>query len=116
MVKKDILDEKPVKFEDAMKRLEKIVERLEGGDMPPDEAKKKPTPRERESVVGWIRAFRALEAERNAGDPGVVPIRRLSNAEYNYTVRDLTGVDIRPAREFPVDGAAGEKRKSETAM
>ena len=30
---------------------------------------------------------------------------RLSNAEYNYTIRDLTGVDIRPAREFPVDPA-----------
>ena len=31
--------------------------------------------------------------------------RRLSNAEYNYTIRDLTGVDIRPTREFPVDPA-----------
>ena len=31
--------------------------------------------------------------------------RRLSNAEYDYTIRDLTGVDIRPAREFPVDPA-----------
>jgi hypothetical protein len=27
------------------------------------------------------------------------------NAEYNYTIRDLTGVDIRPAQEFPVDPA-----------
>ena len=31
--------------------------------------------------------------------------RRLSNAEYNYTIRDLTGVDMRPTREFPVDPA-----------
>ena len=31
--------------------------------------------------------------------------RRLSNAEYDYTIRDLTGVDLRPAREFPVDPA-----------
>ena len=31
--------------------------------------------------------------------------RRLSNAEYDHTVRDLTGVDIRPTREFPVDPA-----------
>ncbi len=35
-------------------------------------------------------------------------LRRLSNVEYDNTVRDLTGVDLRPAREFPVDGAAGE--------
>ena len=31
--------------------------------------------------------------------------RRLSNSEYNNTIRDLTGEDIRPAREFPVDPA-----------
>jgi hypothetical protein len=37
-----------------------------------------------------------------------VPLRRLSNAEYNYTIRDLTSVDLQPAREFPADGAAGE--------
>jgi hypothetical protein len=35
-------------------------------------------------------------------------LRRLSNAEYNYTIRDLCGVDLQPAREFPADGAAGE--------
>src|SRR6185437_4576736 len=29
----------------------------------------------------------------------------LSNAEFDYTIRDLTGVDIRPTREFPVDPA-----------
>src|SRR5262249_37854510 len=43
------------------------------------------------------------------GDPGPVVLRRLSNAEYTYTVQDLTGLDsLQPAREFPLDGAAGE--------
>src|SRR5207302_6486942 len=50
-------------------------------------------------------AIRDREATRNAGDPGPVLARRLSNAEFDYTVRDLTGVDIRPTREFPVDPA-----------
>jgi len=36
-------------------------------------------------------------------------LRRLSNSEYKYTLRDLTGIpSLDPAREFPVDGAAGE--------
>ncbi|MDP1591353.1 MAG: DUF1592 domain-containing protein, partial [Prosthecobacter sp.] len=36
-------------------------------------------------------------------------LRRLSNMEYTYTLRDLTGIEsLDPAREFPVDGAAGE--------
>ena len=56
-------------------------------------------------VVDWIQAIRKHEAKRNAGDPGRVPARRLSNAEYDYTIRDLTGVDLRPTREFPVDPA-----------
>src|SRR5439155_20571453 len=30
------------------------------------------------------------------------------NAEYDATIRDLTDVDLRPTREFPADGAAGE--------
>ena len=59
----------------------------------------------RQQVIDWIQAMRANEARKNAGDPGRVLARRLSNAEYNYTIRDLTGVDIRPAREFPVDPA-----------
>src|SRR5438874_1592862 len=42
------------------------------------------------------------------GAPGPVVLRRLNNAEYTYTVRDLTGVDLDPAREFPADGGAGE--------
>ena len=59
----------------------------------------------RAQVIGWIDRLRAREAERNAGDPGPVLPRRLSNAEYDYTIRDLLGVDLRPTKEFPVDPA-----------
>src|SRR5262249_3498369 len=38
-----------------------------------------------------------------------VVLRRLSNAEYTYTIRDLTGVEsLDPAKEFPADSASGE--------
>jgi hypothetical protein len=84
---------------------EAVLEQLKSGDMPPADAKKKPTGEERRRVAAWVEAFRASEARRNAGDPGPVLARRLSSAEYDFTVRDLTGVDIRPAREFPVDPA-----------
>jgi hypothetical protein len=82
-----------------------VRQRLEAGEMPPEDA---PTPLsalERKKLVGWIRAAERFEAEQNAGDPGRVLVRRLSNAEFDYTIRDLTGVDIRPTREFPVDPA-----------
>src|SRR6476646_5515607 len=59
----------------------------------------------RGEVIAWAKEVRKSEGKRTAGDPGPVPARRLSNAEYDHTVRDLTGVDLRPARELPVDPA-----------
>jgi hypothetical protein len=81
-----------------------VLDRVSAGEMPPG-SEPQPTADERKLVIDWIRAFREREMQRNAGDPGVVPARRLSNAEYDYTIHDLTGVDIRPAKEFPVDPA-----------
>jgi mono/diheme cytochrome c family protein len=97
------------------RRWSQMLERLEAEEMPPEGARH-PTPRERRVVVDWFHALREQETRRNAGDPGIVLARRLSNAEYNYTIRDLTGVDIRPAREFPVDPAntAGFDNSGET--
>jgi hypothetical protein len=82
-----------------------ILERLEADEMPPGKATRHPKSEERKTVVAWIRALLADQARKNAGDPGPVLARRLSNAEYDYTIRDLTGVDLRPTREFPVDPA-----------
>ena len=82
-----------------------VLERLEAREMPSEEAKKFPSDELRQQVVTWIQTLKKNEAARNAGDPGAVLARRLNNAEYDYTIRDLTGVDIRPTKEFPVDPA-----------
>ncbi|HEY6226598.1 MAG TPA: DUF1592 domain-containing protein [Verrucomicrobiae bacterium] len=87
------------------KHWELALERLEAKEMPPKKAEKHPTAAQRKEITDWILALRRFEADRNAGDPGIVLARRLSNAEYDFTIRDLTGVDIRPTREFPVDPA-----------
>jgi mono/diheme cytochrome c family protein len=81
-----------------------VEEKISAREMPPEDAKQ-PSAEARAKVLAWIQGVRKHEARRHAGDPGVVLARRLSNAEYNYTIRDLTGVDIRPTREFPVDPA-----------
>jgi mono/diheme cytochrome c family protein len=82
-----------------------VLERLEAAEMPPDDEEKQPSAKERAEIIAWIHALRESEANKNAGDPGPVLARRLNNAEYDYTIRDLTGVDIRPTRAFPVDPA-----------
>jgi hypothetical protein len=88
-----------------LRRWKQVLERLQAQEMPPEGATRQPKTGERAAVVGWIRELRDREAKRHAGDPGTVLARRLSNAELDYTIRDLTGVDIRPSREFPVDPA-----------
>ena len=90
-----------------LKPWQSMIEQLESGEMPP---KKKPQPSadEKKQLLTWVHGFLDAEARSRSGDPGFLPLRRLSNAEYDATIRDLTGVDLRPAREFPADGAAGE--------
>src|SRR5439155_10602776 len=77
------------------------------GEMPPKD-KPQPTAEERKRLIEWVRGFLDAEARARAGDPGYVPLRRLGNAEYDRTIHQLTGVDLRPTREFPADGAGGE--------
>ena len=84
---------------------ETVLQRIASKEMPPEKAEHHPGAEERRAVVAWIHSAREYEARRNAGDPGLVLARRLSNAEYNYSIRDLTGSDIRPTRTFPVDPA-----------
>ena len=86
----------------------RVADLLDSGEMPPKEARQ-PSGDERVRLRRWVGGFLDGEAVRRAGDPGRVVLRRLNNAEYTYTLRDLTGLaTLTPAREFPVDGAAGE--------
>ena len=70
---------------------ERALEQLANRDMPPPE-KPQPTAKERERMLSGVNAILDAAAQARAGDPGPVVLRRLNNAEYTYTVRDLTGV------------------------
>jgi len=86
---------------------QKLVQMLDNGEMPPRDVLQ-PTAVQTARLRGWTVKYLDAEARANAGDPGPVVLRRLNNAEYTYTVRDLTGVSLNPTATFPVDGAAGE--------
>ncbi len=90
-----------------LKPWQAMIQQLEAGEMPPKD-QPQPTAEQRKMLIDWSRRLLADEAPARAGDPGRAPLRRLSNAEYNNTIRELTGVDLQPARDFPADGAAGE--------
>jgi prepilin-type N-terminal cleavage/methylation domain-containing protein len=55
-----------------------------------------------DTLGAWFDAV--LTGPEGSGPPaGLVTVRRLNRAEYNNTVRDLTGLDLRPADDFPAD-------------
>lgn len=89
------------------RKWEHVVTFVTREEMPPPDAKQ-PNPAERRAVLEVLGKLMLQEARKTAGDPGVVLPRRLSNAEFNNAIRDLTGVDIRPADSFPIDPASGE--------
>ncbi|MBL9134462.1 MAG: DUF1592 domain-containing protein [Verrucomicrobiales bacterium] len=85
-----------------------VADQLSQGAMPPPDHHQ-PSAEQRDRLSQWVAQLLSDLAKDRAGDPGPVILRRLSNAEYTYTLRDLTEVpSLDPAREFPVDGAAGE--------
>jgi hypothetical protein len=85
---------------------EKVLAKVTAGEMPP-RPRAPLSASDLAAVSDWIRSVPgvSVDAPGSAGpaDPGRVTARRLNRAEYNNTVRDLLGVMIRPADEFPVD-------------
>jgi hypothetical protein len=93
-----------------------VVARMRAAEMPPPGAKQL-TFNEGRNFRNWIdtRPFtKTQDCNTIAGDNsqnnyrGNVMSRRLSRAEYNHTIRDLVGLDLRPADRFPSDGSGGE--------
>jgi len=78
----------------------KVLDKLSAGQMPPP-GSPRPGKAEVAAVTRWIEGF----AGSSASGPGRVTTRRLNRAEYNNTIRDLLGVSLRPADEFPLDDA-----------
>jgi hypothetical protein len=81
---------------------ENVLEMVRTGEMPP-----KPRPRppaaETEAALGALDTVLAQFDCSGPRNVGRVTLRRLNRAEYNNTIRDLVGVDFKPAADFPND-------------
>jgi hypothetical protein len=85
------------------KTWERARKMLGAASMPPADHEPRPTSVESAQLVKWIdQAVLGLDCDR-MHDPGHVTIRRLNRTEYNNTIRDLLGVKVRPADDFPSD-------------
>jgi len=75
---------------------------LEHRFMPPADSKQ-PDEATRHRLVTWIRVQLDEFDYSTIKNPGYEPIRRLTHHEYDNTIRDLFGVDVRPASSFPAE-------------
>ncbi len=85
------------------KRWKVLLQKVETGAMPLEEARLHPSKEERKSLVDWISATLTDAVCSGSLNPGRVTLRRLNRREYRNTVRDLVGIDYEPSREFPGD-------------
>jgi hypothetical protein len=79
---------------------EKVAVELRADSMPPP-GKPRPTPEENDILLAWL--DEAVSRGASAPAAGRVTLHRLNRTEYNNTIRDLFGMDLRPADDFPAD-------------
>ena len=95
---------------------QEVLDLINISEMPPKEARAQPKPSERQAIVDALTlSFRqAMEARRSTGGRNV--IRRLTAYEYNNTLRDLLGLDLRYAVDLPPEGSAKEGFKNNSSV
>lgn len=82
-----------------------VIKELRAGTMPPAKSPQ-PTEAERRLLNEWFtQTMEAMDAKLPR-HPGPAVVRRLNRVEYNRTIRDLTGLGLRLADDFPTDDTA----------
>ena len=84
------------------KTWQKVVRQLKAGAMPPD-GETRPMEQDAQAVIGWLEQVLVYVDPKQPVDPGRVTVRRLNRTEYDNTIRDLFGVSLHLADEFPED-------------
>jgi hypothetical protein len=79
-----------------------VIYQIESEEMP--EKEPLPTPEERRLLVDWLEHTLNEIDWSQVKSAGHVTLPRLTNEEYNNTMRDLLGIDIRPGDSFLEDG------------
>ena len=92
-------------FDERREAWERVATKLKTGEMPPAKAQRPPIDEVRR-VVDWLAAEFARQDRTIEPQAGRVTARRLNRTEYSHTIRDLLGVTIRPAADFPPDQTA----------
>ena len=90
----------------SMAEVNRVLEMVRFGAMPPADAETPDTDERKELVAALEATLFSTACDLGPKSDGIT-IRRLNRSEYNRTVRDLFGIDLRPADRFPSDEVGG---------
>jgi cytochrome c553/PAS domain-containing protein len=96
----------PIERADGLIEVQDIIDQLNLGEMPPENAKKHPAPAEIAAVVAQLTQFASDAQTRLASTGGQTILRRLNRREYLNTISDLFALNLAmfdPTTKFPRD-------------
>lgn len=89
--------------DEELELFELVLEALESGEMPPED-EEQPSAEERKKVMAWIETALKTAASRALSGEEQAPLaRRLTNFEYQNTLRDLVGFELKVIDDLPKD-------------
>ncbi|WP_254508620.1 DUF1592 domain-containing protein [Anatilimnocola floriformis] len=101
------LDQLPLKFgeSESAARWIKVLDHISTGEMPPADAAQPPA-KERAEITNWLRTELHKASLATQQQNGRVLIRRLNRTEYETTLSDLLGIEVKTRDLLPDDNSA----------
>ena len=90
----------------SFERIKDIYASVKSGDMPPEDEEFSDS--EREHLLAYIEKIIFTLESKPAKVPSTAMVRRLTPYEYDYTVQDITGLDLEFAESFPAESSGGQ--------
>ena len=90
----------------SFERIKDIYTSVKSGDMPPEDEEFSES--EREHLLAYIEKIIFTLESKPAKVPSTAMVRRFTPYEYDYTVQDITGLDLEFAESFPAESSGGQ--------
>jgi len=94
-------------FASDFRRWRRVFHQLDQKLMPPEADDRKPTEEQQRQLLSVIGQKIAAAEQQHNGEPENVVMRRLTSAEYGYSILDLTGIEFDVERNFVSDAVGG---------
>jgi hypothetical protein len=91
---------------ESVERWQKILNELNSGEMPPDDAKQQPEAGRKTEFLDTLSHVLVTARKVVSDQGGRITMRRLNRREYRNTLRDLLGVEV-DTHDLPPDGGTG---------